>query len=418
MWDFFENHLDLSKETVLKLSGLWLVWRIGITIVAWLSNVWLPFTPTYPYAQEILKSPLPDFLVKHAGFDGVHYWNIVQYGYESSSSGLIQAFFPVYPLILDALHSIGIPVILAGVVLSSIAFWGVLLVFYSEVRHYFTSKVAWYSTLALTFFPTSFYFGMVYTESLFLLLVLLTLRWSRQDQWWWAAGAAAIASGTRIVGVILVPAMFFQLLQREVSTPAGITGLLPSIMQRIITIGTWLRGIYRLITKRRAELFAILMGSMGLVLYMSYLDHAFDDPLRFLSVQEEFGGGRSESLVLYPQVIWRYLKILFTAELPWQTWLSFSQEFAAGTLGLLAIVWNWRRIPWSWMVFALGAFLVPTLTGTFSSLSRYVLVCLPLFVTLGIVTTENRWWRWGWLSLSSTLLIINLALFISGIWVA
>jgi hypothetical protein len=265
---------------------------------------------------------------------------------------------------------------------------------------------------------------MLYTEALFLLLVTQSFWQAEKGRWWWAGAFAAVASATRVVGILLVPALLILLLRKHYREPAGLSmglQLLPGRLKQLAKLSKLYflyQTLRRILRERQRELAAIATGALGLFVYMSYLQQTFGDPLYFFSVQEEFGGGRSESLVLYPQVIWRYLKISFTADLTWQAWISYAQEFAAGTLGLLGIVWSWRKVPPSWLFFALGAFFIPTLTGTFSSLSRYILVALPLFVAIGLETDRSRWVRWGWWSVSGVLLVVNTVLFIQGVWVA
>jgi len=77
------------------------------------------------------------------------------------------------------------------------------------------------------------------------------------------------------------------------------------------------------------------------------------------------------------------------------------------------------KINWAFLVFAWGSYLLPTLTGNFSSMPRYILVCFPLFIYLAIFLEKKSWpWRFFYLTISLILLIINLILFTQGYWVA
>ena len=72
----------------------------------------------------------------------------------------------------------------------------------------------------------------------------------------------------------------------------------------------------------------------------------------------------------------------------------------------------------SYAVFAILSFITPTLTGTFSSMPRYVLVMFPAFIVLGRWLEKHRRLRWAWWGSSVILLVIDLSLFLTGRWVA
>ena len=82
-------------------------------------------------------------------------------------------------------------------------------------------------------------------------------------------------------------------------------------------------------------------------------------------------------------------------------------------LGLAAL-----KIRWSYILFAGIAILLPTLTGTFSSMPRYILVAFPLYIGLALVTKSRPELRWTILSISGLLLVMNTLLFSQGYWVA
>src|SRR5690606_33849224 len=129
-----------------------------------------------------------------------------------------------------------------------------------------------------------FFLGALYTEALFLLLVLGSFWAARTQQWLLAGILAGIASGTRIVGVALFPALLLELWYQN----------RPNQPDLKLFFSQNLRHIAR-----------ISLSLAGLAFYMVYLWQTFGDPLFFFHVQSEFGAGRQESLVLFPQVLWR-----------------------------------------------------------------------------------------------------------------
>jgi hypothetical protein len=99
--------------------------------------------------------------------------------------------------------------------------------------------------------------------------------------------------------------------------------------------------------------------------------------------------------------------------------IALVQEALAGTLGLVLIGLSTTKIRWSYWLFSLGVFLVPTLTGTFSSMPRYVLPTLAIWLVLTMgLSRVKAWVLVAYLLCSASLLIYNLVLFIQGYWVA
>src|SRR5690606_22803218 len=95
-------------------------WRFLITLISGLTIFLLPYRPTFPYSDEILKPLGERWLTTWAHFDGVHYLTIIEHGY--TSHGLIQAFFPVYPYLVK-FYSFGvINPIAVGILVSTICF--------------------------------------------------------------------------------------------------------------------------------------------------------------------------------------------------------------------------------------------------------------------------------------------------------
>jgi hypothetical protein len=74
-------------------------------------------------------------------------------------------------------------------------------------------------------------------------------------------------------------------------------------------------------------------------------------------------------------------------------------------------------IPHSWALFSIVSLLLPTATGTFSSMPRYALAAFPLYVFLGIAYNQYPKLRWV-MVLTTLVLLFNTVLFIQGYWVA
>jgi len=381
------------------------LWLLGLYCLSFLADLFLLYAPTFPYADAILPNyNLPRWIYSWANFDGVHYLTIVSHGY--IGTGLIQAFFPVYPglIWLDGLFHIN--AIISGQIISLVSFFGVLLIWSKLFEKEFTKSISHISLGLLLFFPTSFFFAAVYTESLFLLLILSSFYFAKKKQWMYAIILAAVASGTKVIGIALLPALVIEYLyQRNLLQSQFISH--PKKLLHEINFTDF------------TKLITIFLSAGGLLLYMIFLWIEFRDPLYFFHVQEEFGGGRSESLILLPQVLVRYIKIFVTVD--WQNWkfFAYTQEFALSILALTTLIVGWiKKLRPSYLVFSSLAFLLPTLTGTFSSMPRYILVCFPMFLVIAKWLEDKPKLRFAWYGISSILLILNTVLFIQGYWIA
>lgn len=402
-----------SKKELAGIFLLFLVWRGFLFLVAVAAPQFLSYQPTFPYANQFPLTGLPQWLYSFANFDGVHYLTIISRGYKGAA--LIQAFFPAYPLLVKfiPLHS---QTIITGLIWSNIfTFLTLILLFWlgKQVLKKSSTKEIWSLLLIFLLFPTSFFLGSFYSESLFLFFVLGSFLAANYKKWWLAGLFAIGASASRVVGIILVPALLLEFLLPQLSG----NNLLSSLSTRAKK-NYFLEQLKNKVSKKSIlPIIFIFSGSAGLLAFMYFLWKEFSDSLYFFHVQAEFGSGRQEALISYPQVVFRYIKILLTYRPIGLNYLIFIQEFIAGTIGLILILWAGKKLYISHTLFALGVFFIPTLTGTFSSMPRYLLVAWPIFFAI-LELTKDKKSRFIFLFFSSLILIFNVILFIQGHWVA
>lgn len=396
----------MTKREWFQLTVSYLGWRAMLLLLAKVAQVSLKYQPSFPYAFERLPNyGLPQFIYSWANFDGVHYLTIAERGYVGTA--LIQAFFPVYPFLTKYLNLIIGNTIISGLLLSTLFSFGLWLTWFYFLKKHFSQRVAWVGMGILFLFPTSFYFTALYTESLFLLLILWIFLLAEKQKWMLVSVLTMLLSATRVVGVFIIPALMLEVL--GLNFWKDLTSMASGKFSQ-------LRSKLNPTTLKTTLLLA--MGSLGLFTYMYFLWQEFHDPLYFFHVQSAFGSGRQENLVVYPQVVWRYLKILLTFEPHNWRYLTYVQEAVVGTVGFVLLLLSVKKVKLSWWAFSVMAFLLPTLTGNFSSMPRYVLVCFPIFIWLALLLQNKRWFLWLYLLGSTVLLVINTMLFIQGYWVA
>jgi Gpi18-like mannosyltransferase len=343
----------------------WVV-KIGLLF---LSAKFIPYLGFFPY-QEVLNNYFPAFLTKLANFDGIHYILIAHQGYSQYE----QAFFPLYPLLIHLGSFLIKNELIVALLISNLCFifgW----YFFSQYLRLILPRVNFFSlAFLLLFFPTAFYFNVVYTEGLFFFLLFFGLYMLEKKHYWQAAIGFFLLSLTRLIGIfVFIPILFHLFLQFKKEE----------------------RPLSKLISLKNA----ILLSSpfLGLFLYMTYLQHTTGDWLFFFHAQPFFGASRSTKLIFLPQVYWRYLKIFLSASVNFQYFVSliefiiFNLVFAILIFDLIKNL-NTEKKNFSYIgliLFSLVNLILPTLTGTFSSIPRYALLSPAFFIYLSQIKNKR-----------------------------
>lgn len=141
-----------------------------------------------------------------ARWDSNWYLRIAESGYSWPSS--TPAFFPGYPLLVAGLGRVlGDRFLLAGLLVSLAACAAAFALLHRLVADRLGPRDAGRSVLYLALFPTSFFLGAVYGESLFLLLAVATFVLAERGRLGWAAVVSGLALLTRAQGVALLPTL-------------------------------------------------------------------------------------------------------------------------------------------------------------------------------------------------------------------
>jgi len=404
----------MNSKALKFIFIIFLVWQIAISLVVFLGAKYFPATNAYLYAErEVVVNP--PWLWNRANFDGINYLDIAKKGY-----GIYQqAFFPLYPKLIAWLAPLfGGRNLVAAWTINLVCFYLALFFFYKLVALDFSEKVSKRTLLYLLIFPTAFFFAMVYTESLFFFLIIASFYFARNKvlpkagsyfartkKWWLAGIFGGLASATRLPGIFLFPALLVEWWQQKKME----NGLAPRLGPR----GKWK------MENLATSFLPILLVPLGLVYYMRYLAINFGDPLMFIHVQKFFGAGRgADKIILLYQVFWRYLKMLITVDKLTLTYFVVVLEFLTGLGFLVLTIFTYFRRWYSYLVFMALAYIAPTLTGTFLSLPRFVLVLFPGFILLSLWAEKHRWLRILYPVIAIPLFIFCLILFTRGYWVA
>jgi 4-amino-4-deoxy-L-arabinose transferase-like glycosyltransferase len=139
-----------------------------------------------------------------ARWDSDFFIRIAQNGYDDASA----AFHPLYPATLAGLGRVlGGHYILAGLVVSLLAGAGSFVLLYQLAEQRLGADGARRSVLYLALFPMALFFQAVYSESLFLFLVLAAFALAERNAFATAGIVAGLAILTRAAGLALLPAL-------------------------------------------------------------------------------------------------------------------------------------------------------------------------------------------------------------------
>jgi Gpi18-like mannosyltransferase len=144
-------------------------------------------------------------------WDAPHYLRIAEIGYRPRSvtgdDPLFIVFFPLFPLAVRIVAFAARNLVLSGMIVSLLASVGACWFLYRLVAIDRDHAEAWRAVVLLVSFPTAYFMAAPYTEALFLFGILASVYAARTDRWARAGLAGALATGTRVSGVALAPAL-------------------------------------------------------------------------------------------------------------------------------------------------------------------------------------------------------------------
>ena len=142
-----------------------------------------------------------------ARWDSDWYLRIAEEGYADSPSST-PAFFPLYPSLVGALgRLLAGHYVLAGVLVSLAACALAFALLYRLAQRHLDDDGARRAVLYLAVFPTALFLQAVYSESLYLALVLAAFLLAERGRFLGAGAVTGLAMLTRPVGVALLPAL-------------------------------------------------------------------------------------------------------------------------------------------------------------------------------------------------------------------
>lgn len=283
----------MMKAALRRLSTLpnaWIVFVIFFSSRAIYALVWLLVS---------IRSDSSPNLSAFCQYDCNWYLTIINDGYmdEPLTSGHVGAanwaFFPLFPILIRIAHSLtDMNPILIGIILNNLFYYAFIVLVLKYHRQKFPNVNQTHLTYVLSFSPIGIYVNSLYTESLYILLLILILL-CIEKKYWFAIGLLGVAlSSTRFTGVFMVLLVLVKLFEER----------------------------ERIRTNFSQKLLSILLFPFGLISFMIYLRFKTGDFLAFKSIQKAWGFGDLDFFVWFKSVLhsssitqWGYLVTLFSA---------------------------------------------------------------------------------------------------------
>lgn len=392
-----EADQDASKETPDPVSrGTLRSSLIGVlptSIVFWyFTTVLVLIGVSFGFEQVTLErlhgssATRVDWLSSFAAWDGEWYVGIVDHSYTYDPQQMSSvAFFPAYPTLAGAVKWVtGCRTEIALLVISHLAMLGCFIVLAMYISERFASDPELerdYALLSLGLFPTTFWMRMCYTESLFLLSILLAML-AMQRRWHPLAIAVIIgfATATRSAGVALLPVFWWWLwIDRQ---PRSISRAMSTALT-LLPVCLW-----------------------GLLAYIFYLYWKFDAPFAFTQTQphwnERLVAGLGDKLIklVTLEPFWAVYvpsSACYWGKVPPQDNPLFNMKFwnpiyVLGTAALVGYGIKKRWVNAREILLVLGLLAIPlwfqaTRTCMMSQ-ARYASVIFPTYIVLGKILAQ------------------------------
>ncbi|HEY6213153.1 MAG TPA: hypothetical protein VIW45_12760, partial [Vicinamibacterales bacterium] len=197
----------------MRIACAALGFRLLSALVGFLIVVTFPLNQRAP--ATVYEGQPSAFWDQFTRYDAGWYYQIARYGYRFVTGGPAVgvgkpgkiAYFPAYPLLArTAGRLFGTAqqdFYFGAIAVSWIAFAGAMAGIAALARLDLPEPESERAALLTAIFPFAFFFGMVYTESLFLCATVLAFYLFRTRRWLLGGLAGALATATRVNGILM-----------------------------------------------------------------------------------------------------------------------------------------------------------------------------------------------------------------------
>jgi Gpi18-like mannosyltransferase len=317
-------------------------------------------------------------------WDASHYLKLAEQGYTAvGDDRFLIVFFPMYPLLVSIFGGVIGNYLVGAFFVTTLASLCLGLALRELVKLDHSEKIAQASVLFLFIFPTSYFLHIPYTESLFLALTVGAFLAARKRSWLIAGILGGLACATRINGLILVPALAFEVWQEYRENGQ---------------------------VDRKWLFLLIIPAGFAAYLLLNYL--VAGDPLIFLTYQREHW----YRYFRWPwQGVWETIKLIDNQKAV-DSHMVGIQESLFVAIGLIALLLGWRKLRPSYRVWMGLNWLLFVSTSFVISVPRYTLTLFPIFILMGAAARKYSTLNVLFIVWSLLFMSAFISQFVRGMW--
>ncbi|MBE7499016.1 MAG: hypothetical protein HS113_01640 [Verrucomicrobiales bacterium] len=363
-------------------------------------------------------------------WDASHFLYLSECGYLGGLKSC--AFYPLWPFLLRSCSVFtGGSHLLAGLVLTNALSLAAFCLFYSLVRERWNGPVAKWALVFLIAFPGSLFFLFLYSESVFIFLVIGLWYGLEKRRYGVAAVSAALLPMTRAVGAFAVlpiawhalsvaPPRWLRLHERGRQVGAGAGSVKGSWLELTVgrdsekSRGTAARG-----AAPSAPWLLLAAPLMGWGCYLALMWHWTGNPLEGFDAQKHWRVHSVWNLVDVPKFVVGFFAVT--------QWHGFTGSVLDRCMFVLLIYTLpvLCRLDKSLLVWTYWLGILPAMSGTFTSYTRFACCAFPIFIALGAFLSPEKanrsskittGLRWGLLLLFAVLHVLLVWRFVNFRW--
>lgn len=368
----------LTGPVLAQITGLFFLSRLLVVGAMSLPRLMVPSGPFAVEGRSWIK--------RLKLWDSNWYVEIATHGYRFDPHGQSSvAFYPLYPLLIRALSRLGLDPLVAGYAVSHAALFAACL--YLWRLAVLETRSATVAILAVTFLllcPGAVWFGLIYTESLFLLTMLGCLLAARRGRWWEAGLWGYAAALTRTPGLLLAGFLFLEAVQQWREHRATTPDRSPPAWRMAL---------------------AISAPVLGQLTFLAFLQITFGDwhAQQKTMTAGWFAGG--------PRLPWTALAQEWRTSPPLYPLLS-DPVLAVVLACAVASFWTLRRWGYPALVLALTTLYLVSTNG--DSLLRYLSTAVPTYLVLAQGAARSRLLETAVVGFSVAILVLLTILLANG----
>ena len=303
------------------------------------------------------------------------YLEIARDGYRNPNT---RAFYPLWPTCIRAGSWLtGGHTLIAGYLLANLLSLAGLLIFHRLVWESHGLRAAYCATLLLLLFPGALFLVVPYSESLFLFLLMASVWLARRKALLTAAVVGALLPLTRATGIFAAPLLAWLAFQHQ----------------------------------RRLLACLVCLGPLvGYAAYFAAMWRWAGSPWAGFAAQQMYPGQPSLSKIADVSGFMHCL-----LGFGWQHDFFHSFLDRAAFIVFLAALFPISRLGAGYYCYAFLAGLVPAMSNSMMSFSRFAVLVFPMFIVLGVAAKRSRLLPFV-LMLSFGLQVLLLLRYTSGAW--